>query len=56
MNENKQKYQDYLEANEELEREMDEAHKINNDLNLSIINHLSNNDNMQSEVSIEKYR
>lgn len=56
MNENRQKYQDYLEANEELEREMDEVHKINDDLNLSIVNHLSKNDNMQSEVSIEKHR
>jgi len=55
MNENKRKYQDYLEDNEELELDMNKAHKVNNDLNLSILNQLSDNYNIQSEVNFENY-
>lgn len=52
MNENKQKYQEYLEKNEELECKMEEVNKVNNELNLSIINKLSETENLQSEVKI----
>lgn len=53
MNENKQKYQDYLEANEELEYEIKEMHKTNNNLKQSILKRISDNDNIQSEVRIQ---
>lgn len=53
MNENKRKYQDYLEANEELEYEIKEIHKTNNNLKQSILKQISDNDNIQSEVRIQ---
>lgn len=52
MNENKRKYEDYLEANEELDIDIDEATKIKNELKLSAVNQLAENDNLQSEVRI----
>lgn len=52
MNENKQKYQDLLEANEELELEIEETQKVNNELKLSNINKITENENLQSEVKI----
>jgi len=52
MNENKQKYQEYLEKNEELEYKMDEVNKVNNELKLSTLNKLSETENLQSEVKI----
>lgn len=52
MNENKRKYQDYLEANEELEYEIKETIKTNNSLKQSILKQISDNDNIQSEVRI----
>lgn len=50
MNENKRKYEDYLEANEELEIDIDEAIKVKNELKLSVVNQLAENDKLQSEV------
>lgn len=55
MNENKRKYQEYLEANEELECETAEAHKVNNELKLSVVSQISENDNVQSEVRYLKH-
>lgn len=52
MNENKQKYQDYLEANEELEQEINEGHKAVNELKLLILKKQAENDHLQSEVRI----
>lgn len=52
MNENKQKYQDYLEMNEELEHEINEGHKTVNELKLLILKKQAENDHLQSEVSI----
>lgn len=52
MSEDKQKYQDHLEANEELELEIDESHKTNNELKLTILNKITENENLQSEVII----
>lgn len=52
MNESKQIYQDHLEANEELELEIEETHKLNNELKLSNLNKISENENLQSEVKI----
>lgn len=50
MNENKRKYEDYLEQNEKYECEMNETININNDLKLSVLKQISDNDNLQSEV------
>ncbi|XP_022180530.1 coiled-coil domain-containing protein 39-like isoform X1 [Myzus persicae] len=50
MNENKQKYQEYLEKNEELENKMEEVNKVNNELKLSTLNKLSETEDLQSEV------
>lgn len=50
MNENKQKYQDYLENNEDLELEIKEVHNTNNNLKQSILKQISENENLQSEV------
>lgn len=52
MNENKQKYQDYLEANEEVQYEIDEGHKVINELKLLILKKQAENENLQSEVRI----
>jgi len=52
MNENKQKYQEYLEKNEELEYKMEEVNKANNELKLLTLNKLSETENLQSEVKI----
>lgn len=52
MNENKHKYQEYLEKNEELEYKTEEINKINNELKLSTINKISEIENLQSEVTI----
>jgi len=52
MIQNKDKFHDYLEANKELEHEEEETQKINNDLNISILKQLSDNDHLQSEVKI----
>lgn len=54
MNENKQKYQEYLEKNEELEYKMEEINKVNNELKLSTLNKLSETEDLQSEVTIFK--
>lgn len=53
MTKNKQKYQDYLDANEELEYETNETFKTNNDLNLMVLNQMSNKEHLQSEVHTE---
>jgi len=53
MNENKQKYHEYLEKNEELEYKMEEVNKVNNELKLSTLNKLSETENLQSEVKIQ---
>lgn len=50
MTENKRKYQDYLDTNEELEYETNEAFKTNNDLSLAVLNQMSQKENLQSEV------
>lgn len=50
MTENKRKYQDYLDANEELEYETNETFKTNNELNLAVLNQMSNKEHLQSEV------
>lgn len=52
MNENKQKYHEYLEKNEELEYKMEEVNKANNELKLSTLNKLSETEDLQSEVKI----
>jgi len=52
MNENKQKYQEYLEKNEELEYKMEEVNNANNELKLSTINKLSETKDLESEVKI----
>lgn len=52
MNENKQKYQEYLEKNEELEYKIEEVNKVNNELKLSTLNKLSETEDLQSEVKI----
>lgn len=52
MNENKQKYQDYLETNEGLEYEINEGHKAINELKSLILKKQAENDNLQSEVRI----
>jgi len=52
MNENKHKYQEYLEKNEELEYKMEEINKANNELKLSTLNKLSETEDLQSEVKI----
>jgi len=52
MNENKQKYHEYLEKNEELEYKMEEINKVNNELKLSTLNKLSETEDLQSEVKI----
>lgn len=52
MNENKQKYHEYLEKNEELEYKTEEVNKVNNDLKLSTLNKLSETEDLQSEVKI----
>ncbi|VVC44037.1 Hypothetical protein CINCED_3A009069 [Cinara cedri] len=50
MTEIKLKYQNYLDANEELEYEIGKVQKINNDLKLSNFNQLAKNDIIQSQV------
>lgn len=50
IKENKCKYQNYLDDNEELEIEIDKAQKINNNLKLSNLNQLSEHENLQSQV------
>lgn len=55
MNENRQKYQDYSEDNEEIEIEMEEVQRFNNNLNISVLNQLTEVDHIQSEVTARKF-
>lgn len=50
MIENKRKYQKFLEANEDLEYEINEMNKFINEMKISNLNQLSETENMQSEV------
>lgn len=53
MNEDKQLYQESLEANEELACDVNETFKANDQLKLKIRKQLKENENLQCEVRID---